>query len=138
VKRILLVLFIAALCSVSSHPPTASSARAPAGKHHPPRACAHHSRFTPNWRCARYWTTRYFGRTSQRDLMMCVAYRESRYELSPPPNQYYGPWQVSKYWHPWIDTWRITHSWRYAAAVSWHLSGYGTNFHAWASDCGIA
>ena len=48
-----------------------------------------------------------------------------------------GPWQVNLTAHPWVKPWRIRHSWRYAAAVSWHLSGYGTNFSAWSGDCGL-
>lgn len=96
-----------------------------------------HSRFTPDPVAASYWTRRYFGTGANYRLMLCVAYTESRYELSPPPNSYYGPWQVSSYWHPWVDTYRLTHSWKYAAAVSWHLSGYGTDFSAWRGDCGL-
>ena len=69
--------------------------------------------------------------------MLCVAYTESRYELAATNGVNVGPWQVNLTAHPWVKPWRIRHSWRYAAAVSWHLSGYGTNFSAWSGDCGL-
>lgn len=69
--------------------------------------------------------------------MLCVAYSESRYELAATNGVNVGPWQVNLTAHSWVDGGRIRQSWKYAAAVSWHLSGYGTDFHPWTPDCGI-
>ena len=86
---------------------------------------------------AHKWTYHFFGHGDAARLALCVAYTESRYELSPPPNEYLGPWQVSPYWHPWVNRWKMTRSWRYAAAVTYRLSQHGTDFSAWRGDCGI-
>lgn len=104
----------------------------------PARPASAHSRFTPNPRAARYWTHHFFGHGWQAPLMLCVAYRESRYELSPPPSGYWGPWQilVTSTIHSWVNTYRITRSWRYAAAVAWRISDHGTYFKPWHPDCG--
>lgn len=100
------------------------------------------ARFTPNPGAAAYWTHRYFGYGWQADLMLCIANRESRYTLGAThqnyPTQYgvdYGPWQVNQPSHPWVNFYRIVRSWKYAAAVSWHLSGYGTDFSPWGGRC---
>ena len=102
-----------------------------------------HSRFTPNYGAAHYWTSRYFGKnTWQTSLMMCIARRESHYTLAATHQNYptsygvdHGPWQVNDVAHPWVNFHRIVRSWKYAAAVSWHLSGYGTDFSAWGGSC---
>lgn len=96
-----------------------------------------HSPYTPNPGAARYWVARYFGHGWQARLMLCVAYTESRYELAATNGDNVGPWQVNLQAHPWVNGSKIRRSWRYATAVAWHLSGYGTNFHAWVPDCGI-
>jgi hypothetical protein len=67
--------------------------------------------------------------------MLCIAYTESRYELAATNGVNVGPWQVNLQAHSWVRPWLIRHSWRYAAAVSWRLSGHGTNFQPWRPDC---
>jgi hypothetical protein len=77
--------------------------------------------------------------------MRCVAYTESRDELSPPVNgSSWGPWQIDKQAHPWLNVYRVTHSWRYAARaarrVAWHPARNGQpgyfDFSPWHPDCG--
>ena len=99
-------------------------------------APAVHSPYTPNPKAAIYWTHRYFhGAAAQ--LMLCVAHTESRYELAATNGVNVGPWQVNLLAHSWVNGRRIRSSWHYAAAVAWHLSGYGTDYSAWRPDCGI-
>ena len=113
--------------------------------HH--RACHklrhQHSRFTPDYGAAHYWTTRYFGHGWQRKLMLCFARRESTYTLAAvhvntPVSVYgrdHGPWQVNDKAHTWVNFHKLVHSWRYAAAVAWHLTGQGKDdFSAWRGD----
>jgi hypothetical protein len=101
-----------------------------------------HSRFTPNWGAAHYWTHRYFGVGWQANLMMCFAKRESGYVLAATHQNYptsygvdHGPWQVNDVAHPWVNFYRIVRSWHYAAAVAWHLSAHGTDFSPWGGRC---
>lgn len=77
--------------------------------------------------------------------MLCVAYTESRYELAATNGVNVGPWQINLSAHPWVDGWRVTQSWRYAAAVAHRLAwtppsnghpGF-YSFHPWTPDCGI-
>jgi hypothetical protein len=74
--------------------------------------------------------------------MMCIAKRESHYTLAATHQNYptylgvdNGPWQVNDVAHAWVNFHRIVRSWHYAAAVAWHLSGYGTDFSAWGNRC---
>jgi hypothetical protein len=97
-----------------------------------------HSRFTPNPGAARYWTHRFFGHGWQAQLMLCVAYTESRYELGVSNGSSYGPWEINVAAWPWANPWKLTHSWRYSAKAAWRVSAHGTNFHPWTPDCGIS
>ena len=100
------------------------------------RSAPRHSRFTPDPVAAHKWTYHYFGHTPAARQMLCIAYTESRYELAATNGANLGPTQINVVAHPWVNGWRLTHSWRYAMAVSWRISGHGTNFGPWTPDCG--
>lgn len=77
--------------------------------------------------------------------MICISWRESRWELSPPDNgSSYGPYQINLASHPWLNVYRVTHSWRYAARaarrVAWHPARNGQpgyyDLSPWHPDCG--
>jgi len=70
----------------------------------------------------------------------CISYYESRHRLIARNGSNLGPWQINVVAHPWADSWRLTHSWRYSARVAYRISDGGRNWSAWttASLCGLA
>jgi hypothetical protein len=120
-------------------------------RHHHRRSCGSfekhstHSTHTPNARAARCWSHRAFGPHWRQGY--CIAYTESRDELSPPVNgSSWGPWQILKTRtiHTWLNVWKVTHSWSYAAyathRVAWHPPKNGRrgyyDLSPWHPDCG--
>lgn len=113
--------------------------------HHRRHGCAapRVGRFTPDPRSAKCWSRRAFGPYWR--VGVCIAYRESRFELGVSSGTSWGPWQIyrSKTVHSWLNTYRVTHSWRYAARaahrVAWHPAKNGQrgyySFAPWQDGC---
>lgn len=69
----------------------------------------------------------------------CIAYAESRRTLSARNGANLGPWQINVTAHPWVNPWKLTHSWIYSAKVAYRISSGGTDWSAWTTHglCGV-
>ena len=82
-------------------------------------------------------TRRVFGQRAR--VAWCVSYYESRHTLTARNGVNLGPWQISVYWHPWANAYRLTHSWIYSARAAYRISSGGRDWSAWTTHglCGV-
>ena len=70
---------------------------------------------------------------------VCIAHYESRFTLRARNGPNFGPWQINVTAHPWVNPWKLTHSWIYSAKVAYRISHGGTYWSAWTTHqlCGV-